>query len=290
MTKGETIKLLTKTKDTECRNNKDYVCSDEKIIDTIYKNIVDTNTNDKIICKLSKVKKKLACVTESCVLKKAKDMNILSSKIVDNTLTKKFKIKGPRNTINLLSNFNIDDTLKIWNKEFPGFYPCEFSMIDFNKTRNNELFRISLVNLLNGKQVLRNNVDNEIVKGPFNTFGCVLNTDISSGKGKHWICLFVDMRGKQWTIEFFNSSGNAPVDCIIEWREFHRKELMKINKNTICPTPSNIKHQVDNHSCGSYVLYYIRCRLENIPYTYFLDNKINDIETLEFRKHLFREY
>ena len=292
MVKGGELKLLTNTDESECRYKNNGICADKKIINNISKyfiNITDKFDEHSDNKKLDILKKKLNCQTESCILVKSANDGIIERDVVDKELRKKFKIKGPRETNDLLSNYNIDQTMLILTSNNKGFYPCEFAMIDFYDYKCG-LSEIKLDSLVNGKKKLTNYVDNTIINGPFDTFACVLNTDTSNGKGKHWICLFVDMRGKTWTIEFFNSSGNAPHINIVRWMESQRSLLMPINKNTIITKSSNITHQKDNFSCGTYVLYYIKARLDMVPYTYFLNNKIIDDYPVRFRKHIFREY
>jgi hypothetical protein len=297
----EEIILLTNTTESECVNNS-CVCSSKPILEGIKKYIYSTSDSEKKdnINELSNekndesnnikiiedAKKILNCDTESCVLNKLKSTDVLSKYIIDRELKTKFKVKGPRNTSELLNNHHIDDTLMLWAREFPHFYPCPFSMIDFEKTHN-KFGTINLADLLNGSETYTD-PEYGLKKGPFTSFGCVLNTDVSTGRGKHWICVFVDMRPKQmWTIEFFNSSGNAPISTITKWMERQRANLLPFHKVDTVPS-TNILHQTDDFSCGSYALYYIRSRLDCIPYSYFLKNRIEDEQAVKFRTHLFR--
>ena len=51
---------------------------------------------------------------------------------------------------------------------------------------------------------------------------------------------------------------------------------------------SSLEHQESNTECGLYTLFYIRARLENVPYSRFLEQEIPDENMIEFRKHCFR--
>lgn len=54
-----------------------------------------------------------------------------------------------------------------------------------------------------------------------------------------------------------------------------------------CINVTKIVNQKDNHSCGSYSLFYILCRLCGISYKVFEENEIGDKLMHDFRNHLF---
>ncbi|MHB8736930.1 MAG: hypothetical protein ACYC6M_16625, partial [Terriglobales bacterium] len=115
----------------------------------------------------------------------------------------RFKAEGPRNSRKWLSNFNIDDTLAQWARVFPEFYAYPFAMMDFAKTGSD----LATVNVCEAMRRRR-------PQGPFKCFGCVVNTDVSTGRGRHWVAVFIDVRGASqppvWTVEYFNSTGRPP--------------------------------------------------------------------------------
>lgn len=279
--------LLTKTTTSECANhlNSEYCCSD-RMINNIKQYIIKIDSTDDPKTIINIAKKKLKCDSESCILNHNETKKYIPENLLEYELNTRFKAQGPRNSTNLLNNINIDETLLIWAREYKHFYPCPFAMIDFN-TNGNKFGYINLADLINGKEHYIDPVYG-VSYGPFTTFGCVLNTDVYTGKGKHWICVFADMRSNHWTIEFFNSSGNPPVSDIMEWMERQRRNLLPYNKNVDTVVATNITHQTDNHSCGAYALYYIRARLDNVPYSHFANNRIPDEDALKFREHLFR--
>lgn len=281
--------LLTSTNESECIKGKGLCCS-RNMVKLISKFINIPGDNKTVI---EEAKKALSCDTESCVLVNDKFNKFIKEETGDNNiikyeLYKNFKTKGPRNSTDLLSNFNIDDTLIRWGDEFKDFYPCPFSMIDF-KTVTNDFAVIDLADVASSRISYRDYI-NKYHYGPFKTFGCVLNTDVSTGYGKHWVCIFADFRSKVWTIEYFNSSGNPPNHDVSEWMEKQRSSLLKIHDNVETIAVTNIVHQKSNTECGMYVLYYIRSRLDGISYDYFLTKRIEDSNVTEFRKHVFRKY
>jgi len=275
------------------------ICSDTNILNAVVLAFNDGDDNNKPIDQiLNKAKEELNCNSEYCIVthpefkKFAIQSHIISNDILNSNL-KRFKIKGPRNSTNWLSNYDIDKTLQDWACKFEDFFPCPFAMIDFDRT-NDALNRYNLANIYLGKYPKMTILGN--IKIPYRTFGCAINTDISTGSGKHWMVLFVDMRGNaEWTIEFFNSAGNGPQKSIVRWMQRTKNELelliKNINRNikvTIVPI-YKIEHQESNTECGLYTLFYIRCRLEHVPYSRFLEgSEIPDESMIEFRKHCFR--
>ena len=246
---------------------------------------------------LEKAKNKLKCDSEACVVshpefkKFAISNNILTNDEIEDNIDTRFKIEGPRNSTKWLSNYDIDKTLEDWAFKFEDFFPCPFAMIDFDKMRE-PLYKYDMGKIYLGeysKQTIMGKV-----KLPYRTFGCAINTDTSLGKGKHWMALFVDMRGDIWTIEFFNSTGMAPQKSIVNWQQRTKDSLdnliqnQNLQKKTEIVIASNLEHQESNTECGLYTLFYIRARIENVPYTRFLEKEIPDENMIEFRKHCFR--
>lgn len=225
---------------------------------------------------------KLNCDDERCIIKSSEFSRVAGKDIAKHELETNFKIEGPTDT-SLLNNYNIDKTLQQWAKKFSDnvnkFYAYNFNMKDF-KRQNDTLATVKIQDLYaNG----------------FRTLACVINSDVYSGRGKHWMALFGDMRGTKWSVEFFNSSGNEPVKEFADWL-IDTKEAMDeiISKHNIGATAEIIKctgleHQKSKTECGVYSLYYIWARLNGIPAQYFKENEIKDILCFELRQHLFHD-
>lgn len=291
------------------------ICSENNIISAvvnIFNDVADINYNidhllhhntDIVKNIINNAKEKLNCDSEYCVVthpefkKHALKKNMVTRKELDINSKKRFKIKGPRNNVDWLSNYDIDTTLQDWACRFEDFFPCPFAMIDFDRT-NEPLNAYNLIDIYLGKYAKTCTLGN--IKIPCRTFGGAINTDVSTGKGKHWMAIFVDMRGPEWTIEFFNSAGDRPQKSIVHWMN-RTKEYLDIfiqnsqnaelttNVPTKLVTVSSVDHQESNTECGLYTLFYIRCRLEYVPYSRFLEGaEIPDESMMEFRKHCFR--
>ena len=256
---------------------------------------------DTIKNEIESVKKKLKCENETCVVSNPKfthfaiHSHIVNKSELNENLNTRFKPEGPRDNNDWLSNEDIDSNLQDWACEFEDFFPCPFAMIDFDDT-NDELNKHKLHDIYLGNKS-KNTILGKM-QVPCRTFGCAINSDVSSGKGIHWMALFVDMRpqneGEPWTIEFFNSAANSPQDSINKWMDAKKIELEEYLKNNnknnqvILAKVHKLEHQMSSTECGVYTLFYIRSRLENIPYTKFLQEVIPDENMEDFRKHCFR--
>lgn len=245
----------------------------------------------------------LGCSSEACVLAHpdfrefAEEAGGLAGPRLDAELLLRFKPPGPRNSTRLLSNYNLDDVLQQWAIAFPTFFNLPFCMIDFAST-GGSLARVDLAGVLEGvePQALSGGVT---VRRPCETFACALNTDVSTGRGKHWVAVFGDCRGRgPWTVEYFNSAGNPPPAAVVRWMEGARARLeghrrahpQKYGAGPVASTPvTDVRHQDSQTECGLYILFYIRARLEGRPASDFGGARIPDDAMETFRTHVFRE-
>jgi hypothetical protein len=244
----------------------------------------------------------LDCNSESCVVvhplfrQYVIDTHVIPESIIDLELETRFKAQGPRDSTELLSNLHIDDTLQKWARAFPEFFPCPFAMMDFDRTKE-KFATINLVNVLEGKEPLDLGPGFGVVRRACSCFGCVVNTDDSSGPGKHWVAVFVDCRptgNTSWTVEYFNSAGRPPPKAMTRWMERRRAQLAAYRTETDRPGDviaipvTDMDHQQSQTECGLYALYYIRRRLEGVPSRFFFEQLIPDTAMIAFRSHVFR--
>jgi len=270
----------------------DGVCVSDKSLQIMAK-IAEVPINKPKIEILNSAKNKLNCGTTRCVLGHLGSAG-------ERDITHKLKIPGPTD-VSLLNNFNIDDNMKQWTLVYHDFFPYDFNMRDY-EAQNKTLHTINMQQLYDGvitydigKRLLWDDKRPKTKTRPFRTAGCVINTDWYSGRGKHWMAFFVDMRKENgpWTVEFFNSSGNAPLTEYAAWMEKTKIELEQIISTHNLPVSEVIckricvPHQRSRTECGVYSLFYIYCRLKGTPIEYFVRNRIADETMFEFRQHLF---
>lgn len=250
--------------------------------------------------------KVLNCTSESCVVSHPQFVQFAEKKLglpsesimADNE--RQFKTAGPRDTTELLNNTHIDDTLHRWARVFPDLYTYDFAMMDFEKT-GEPFDTLDVVDILEGKIPQDLGPGFSPVKRPAKCLTCVLNTDYSTGPGKHWVAAFVDTRGRgsiPWTVEYFNSAGRPPPKAMVGWMERTRARLEGYRKAhaaelgsgpVLSVAVTGIAHQNGQTECGLYSLFYIRKRAEGTPYSFFQGDMIPDKVMTEFRPHVFRK-
>jgi hypothetical protein len=113
-----------------------------------------------------------------------------------------------------------------------------------------------------------------LTKTKYRRFSMVFNTDRSTNKGKHWICLWIDIRNnKSALLAFFDSEGNPPSKQIFKLTKKIYTKLEELYENGIVkysPTlPYKVvdkrkAHQTFGTKCGVYVVYFIEKMLEDI--------------------------
>jgi len=223
-------------------------------------------------------KNKLNCESERCVL------NAVSGQLGHNRIAREIsavlKIAGPTGS-QLLNNFNIDDTLQQWKIGFPEFFPYNFNMLDYAS------FSIRGDHIINTPDTLATVRFADLHRENYKCAACIINSDTYHGPGKHWMALFVDARGDQGSVEFFNSSGNSPAPEWINWLEKTKNQMEDCGKVAKIVKVSSIRHQNSKSECGVYSLCYVWARLNGVPHDYFMNQAIPDRLMFEFRQHLF---
>lgn len=118
--------------------------------------------------------------------------------------------------------------------------------------------------------------------------GIVLNTDVHTGPGQHWIAVFCDIRPEleEPRIVYFDSYSQTPekeVRTLMKrWRDqwaetgIHSKP-MRMEYNAT-------RHQYKDSECGMYCLYFHYACLVEVP----MDERIPDKVINTFRRLLFR--
>ncbi|CAG8544262.1 10639_t:CDS:1 [Funneliformis mosseae] len=121
--------------------------------------------------------KKTDCNSESCVLNKPSFQKFAESKgfgsrFLDRELDINFKAYSPRDSTAWLSNRNIDETLQRWVHKFNDFYPCPFTMVDFEE-RKERFATIDMIGVLEGDEPVDLGPEIGIKKRPHKTFDVV---------------------------------------------------------------------------------------------------------------------
>jgi len=230
------------------------------------------------------LKKELKVANESQIWESRQFKEFVGSSTADTILKKIFKPIGPSNSTALLDNFNIDETMEQWSlngKDLFGkkFYHIPYQMIDFALVQS-KLARTTLWDMIH-----RN----------YDCFGVVLNTDISSGRGKHWFCLYGDFKHAgtkedPYTLEYFNSSGNPPMNEVEIWLQKSVHDLLRDHKKyceIVRSAPQRL--QYSGTECGVWSLLYIYSRLQNHAPNWFYKVRADDNDMIKMRAQFFRK-
>ncbi len=224
----------------------------------------------------------------------SKELCVMESLGDSATIAKYFKpITKSFDSNHWLNNTEIDHVQYQLMLNYPGYYYSNIHMIDLGMfdPSNKDIIDfkpIALTDLdfvaeLKGKGHLKGN-------GPLETYGIVVNTDVSTGGGIHWFAIFMDFRSTPMTIEYFNSSGYniKKKDFKLFFIKLADDISMNVGKCEFLKV-SDIQHQSsDTSNCGVYALYYIWKRLGGTPIEYFKKNKVTDDSIVLFRKYFFR--
>jgi hypothetical protein len=186
-----------------------------------------------------------------------------------------FRPKGPNNNNNWLSNYNIEDVLKQYEKKYNDFIFLGAVPRDFKKTSycKNNFTKEHIIELIN--------------KGKFK-FGAIFNLDFSYQSGSHWVALYIDINKGQ--IYYCDSVGKPPKD--------EYKELMNLFKDIIKSRNSNIniderigtmQHQNKNTECGVYSMNFILRLLDGETFDYINTHRLKDDDVSKCRVIYFNE-
>lgn len=188
-----------------------------------------------------------------------------------------------------LSNAHIDDNImthykNAWEKKGIKFYHIPFHMRGFMKDehqatdseKEHQEFPTDLAKL-------SDTFYDDVIKGGYKYFGCILNIDTYDNGGKHWVALFVDIPNK--TFEYFDSVGHPPFPDVIEWMEKCKANI---------PDPgwkiaefNNYQHQRENWDCGLFSCFYIIKRVNGTPYPAFHTKSELDDNLMKDLRHRF---
>jgi hypothetical protein len=251
------------------------------------------------------------CTDEKCVLAAAQRAHIISVEDAGIEEQIAFKREGPIDA-SLLNDGVIQAQLFAWMYQFAPFWAYNFNMLDYatSSMRNGRvahqpdtLATVSWRDLYEGRAPLpvgmresapaaRKMIASKRARGVRCT-GCVINSDVYDGSGKHWMALFADARDSsdppRWTIEFFNSAAVRPESEWLEWMAKTKREMLAINPRARIELINVCKvwHQHSTSECGPYSLFYIWARLNGVAPEYFLEHAVPDQVMFEFRQHLF---
>lgn len=269
-------------------------CLPSKVINVLSKDIIKPNTCTDDTCKVEKLKDKMNCSDEICIVMKSK----LDNDEKNSLLFKYFKPIASVDPNDWLSNLQVDQIQEQMCKIYDHYYYSCIHMIDFHMIDHKHIEKdfvnikdIDFVKELNGDVI-------STKEKPLKTYGVIFNTDPHYKAGQHWFAIFKDFRKKgtiddPYTIEYFNSAGD-PLEpkCREYLKDLADNISMRTKKNCVYVRVTDIEHQKPTTgNCGVYALYYIYSRINNKSADYFNKEafKITDEMMEDFRKKIFND-
>ena len=202
---------------------------------------------------------KLNCETEAGLLKLDSVQKKLSPK-QKKQLKEEFRTTLPpdvkKDPTAWLSNFDIDGVMKQIEAEYPEFEYYEATPIDFDKCSvNNDLCKLTLKDLQKDKK---------------SKAGIIFNTDDSSGSGKHWIALYVDMNGLNLDgnpgLYYIDSFANSVPEQIQELIKRFEGEATEVLGKEVIVAKNTKSFQRNNYACGYYCMHFIEHMVKGLSF------------------------
>jgi hypothetical protein len=187
-----------------------------------------------------------------------------------------------------LSNIDIYDVIKQYHEVYPEFLAIQPTTIDFAKDAEGhcvspELCRFSL----------REQRDKGKTK-----FGLVINLDVSTGSGTHWVSLYFDVENRYMI--YFDSAGEAYIPKeISDFMDKVKTQAAEMGIKLAVYHNCKKVHQQSGSECGMYALFFIITQLTGkTPYgkkkmsigervRLFTKSRIPDDTVFKFRKLYF---
>ena len=234
-------------------HSKQYTCYDNKTImrirDLWNKRHPDDpikTKNTKSIWKILRDKMNGLCDNEICWLKK-----IINNKtIIDDMLSRTFSPIAPetwkRNKNTWLSNFDISNVMKQYEKKYSNFRFIGPTPMDFDKIEHENVCVWDDLCKFDLKKMIDKKIDK---------IGIIFNTDVNTGPGKHWTSMFICIKNRM--IYYFNSSGSSATQEIMKLVQRIKKQGESLGIHFKFDQNHPKQHQYSDSECGMYSIYFI---------------------------------
>ena len=266
-----------------------------KNIKDIEKKIIISNNKSEMVQKLEE-KLSDKCINQTCWLRLDIIKQIKNEKIKKDILENTFRPEGPPKKDTWLSTSDINDVVTQYQEKYKDFLFLGALPADFQEL---EVLGI-------------NDLDFEdIEKEGKHKIGIVINLDVHTQGGSHWVALFTDLEKGQ--IYYFDSFAKKPykrtkkfINKIV--RYLYKKKYNKdININSLIKTINRneenkyldnlkefdiryntIQHQFNNSECGVYSINFIVRLVGNESFDEITKNITKDNEMNKCRTKYFR--
>ena len=163
-----------------------------------------------------------------------------------------------------LTNFDIIDVMKQYEDKYKNFIFLGPYPIDFDGK-----------NMI-GKCFFEDMCDkplNYFTEMGYNKIGAIFNLDTHDKSGSHWVALHCNTTNKE--ICYYDSYAESPpnevVNLMDRWISNGKKMYGGFTKKF-----NETRFQYGNSECGVYCIDFIIRQLENIPFKYYINERISD--------------
>ena len=265
-------KLVEKKGSSICVNPANNFCIKDKYAKSLIKAF---GLPPNAVNNIDELMKKVGCDSPSCLITKPNSSNV--SRLLRVSIKPEGDIEG--NT--WVDSSQIVRILNSWriyiNPKINNFYPIGFATIDFMSCPNSFNNRVKNLSL------------NFLIQNKKRTAAVIINTDNCSGKGEHWFPLFIDLRDKVISLEYYNSvKKKMPTQIYDYFNDLKNSYIQRGGKRDVqiySMLPD--EHQNKNSECGIYSLFYIYSRLEGISGQEIVSYSLPDDHVHKLRKVMF---
>ena len=211
---------------------------------------------------INQLRSKLQCGKEDCLLNQLSNHD--KKKIDDEIFAPDHPNTWKKNPTEWLSNYDILNVLKQYEKTFKDFKFLGPTPIDFASRENGtciwpELCNIDLKKMLSKK---------------INKIGIIFNLDKHDESGSHWVSMFINI--KDGIIFYFDSAANQIPQEITNLSNLIIDQSSTLNIPMKYLTNCPKQHQQSNTECGMYSLY-------------FIITMIDDSKTMKSKRKMFQK-
>jgi len=238
----------------------------------------------------NELKNRLDCKKEDCWLKEIRDTK-LRKEIDEMIFAPDQPPEWKNNPDEWLSNYDIIDVLKQYQKTYRNFKFIEPTPIDFDDKPTDRYGSCVTEELC--KFDFKSYIKKNITK-----IGIIFNLDKHNESGSHWVSLFIDLDDK--FILYFDSAADIIQPEIAELVERISKQGSQLGIELQYKQENKpFEHQMGNTECGMYSLYFIITLLTGktgdgkplVGYKekkqYFIDKRIPDEYVFKHRNIYF---
>jgi len=211
------------------------------------------------------------CWIDQDFIKKTNDKELLTE-----TFRPKMDSEWKNNNYTIwLNTDDINYVMKQYEKKYPDFIFIGSVPIDCGI--NNPL-SCELTNF---------NINRAYDKG-IRTIGIIYNTGDSYSSGIHWFAIFIDLRKKDKTFEYYDSYASNYLPEIKKLYQKLNKDMMKKNMSLIIDK-NKVRKQYDNYNCGIYSINFIVERLKGKTLAQIDKMKLNTKQMQKLKKEWYRK-